>query len=277
MAEVPFFDSPEDAPEQLRSFLVEQDGRWTLPLQDADSRKNADDVRKALSARDNERAEAGKLRQQIEDLQAKIKGIDLDQLPDAMDALKQREELEQQKLISEKRFEEAAEQKYKRQIAEMNRQIETMKQNADQQKQQYEALFGDFRKVRVNEALAKEFMSAGLDPDFLDAAINMVSTNWEIDPETREPTPIEMIDGGKQKVTATGANGQPLTMKEQATTFLRDRPKWAMASNGSNASHQNTNGSNLYRISAEDAQDFTKYQQAKANAEKAGVELEITQ
>ena len=269
----------DDIPEQYRNLFVENDGRLvfnTDPL--SENMKHAEDVRKALSARDNERAEAARLRKQLEDMQSKFQGIDTDRLPDAMSALERLDEMEQQRLIAEKRYEEAAEKKYQRQIAEMKRQIEQMTGNITEEKQRYEALFGDYGKVRIQDMLSKEFLEAGIDPDFLDVAIATESRRWEIDPESRSPVPVEFIDGGKTKITATGADGKPLTMKEHARTFVRERPKFALPSNGSGASHQNNNNRNNdgdFTMTRSQARDLRAYEQMREKAVKAGTMVQV--
>lgn len=271
-------DNIDDIPEPLQQFYTEREGKWVLMVEPGDGEKAADDVRRALSARDNERAEAAKLRKQIEELQSKFGGIDPEQLPEAMKALQDRDELEQQRLIAEKRFEEAAERKFQRQIAEMKRQVDTLTQSLEQQKEEYQGLFGQYGQVRINEALSREFIEAGIDPDFLDAAVQMEARRWEIDPQSKMPVPVEYIDNGQTKVTAMGSDGNPLTMKEHTRIFLRDKPKWALSSNGSNASHQSGSAlGNQFQISETDARDFNKYMSVRNRAEKAGAEVQIVQ
>lgn len=269
----------DDIPEQFRNLFVERDGELVFdPSSLADSMKHADDVRKALSARDNERAEAARLRKQLEEMQSKLGGLDPERLPDAMTALERLDEIEQQKLIAEKRFEEAAEKKYQRQIAEMKRQIEQMTSSIAEEKQRYESLFGDYGKVRIQDMLSKEFLDAGIDPDFLDVAIATESRRWEIDPESREPVPVEFIDGGKTKVTATGADGKALTMKEHARTFVRERPKFAIPSNGSGATHQQNNNrgnDNNFTMTRTQARDLRAYEQMRERAVKAGTMVQV--
>lgn len=267
------FRSEDEIPEGLREYYVEENGRWVL---DDPGSKSADDVRKALAARDHEKTQAAELRKEIEALKAKLGDIDPEQLPDAIEALRQRDEIEQQKLIAEKRFEEAAERKYQRQLAEMKRQADSIAQALEQQKKEYEALFSDYGKVRINDALSREFVEAGIDPDFLDAAVQMEARRWEIDPQSKSPVAIEYIDNGQTKVTAMGSDGKPLTMKEHARIFLRDKPKWAMPSNGSNASHQNNrNSANQFAITETDARDLRKYEAVRARAQQAGVDVQI--
>lgn len=270
----------DDIPEPFRNLFVERDGGFIFDTSSlSDGMKHADDVRKALSARDNERAEAGRLRKQLEEMQSKLGGLDPERLPDAMTALERLDEMEQQKLIAEKRFEEAAEKKYQRQIAEMKRQLEQVTSSIAEEKQRYEALFGDYGKVRIQDMLSKEFLDAGIDPDFLDVAIATESRRWEIDPESREPVPVEFIDNGRTKVTATGADGKPLTMKEHARSFVRERPKFALASNGSGAMHQqNSNrgaGDGTFTMTRSQARDLRAYEQLREKAVKAGTMVQV--
>lgn len=269
----------DDIPEQFRNLFVDRDGQLAFDAESlSGNMKSAEDVRRALSARDNERAEAANLRKQLEELQSKFQGIDADRLPDAMTALERLDEMEQQRLIAEKRYEEAAEKKYQRQIAEMKRQLEQMTGSITEEKQRYEALFGDYGKVRIQDMLSREFLEAGIDPDFLDVAIATESRRWEIDPETREPVPVEFIDGGKTKITATGANGQPLTMKEHARTFVRERPKFAMPSNGTGSSHQNSvnrSANGDFTMTRTQAKDLRAYEQMREQAIKAGTMVQV--
>lgn len=266
-------------PEQFRKLFIERDGQYEL---DADSlsqgMKSADDVRKALSARDNERAEAARLRKQLEDMQSKLGGIDPERLPDAMTALERLDEMEQQKLIAEKRFEEAAEKKYQRQVAEMKRQMEQLTNSIAEEQKRYQGLFDDYAKVRIQDMLSKEFLDAGIDPDFLDVAIATESRRWEIDPESRDPIPVEFIDGGKTKITATGADGKSLTMKEHARTFVRDRPKFALPSNGAGTSHQHNNNygnETNFTMTRSQARDLRAYEQMREKAVKAGTMVQV--
>ena len=266
-------------PEQYRNLFVERDGQLVFDAQPlSENMKHADDVRKALSARDNERSEAAKLRKQLEDMQAKLGGLDPERLPDAATALERMDQMEQERLIAEKRFEEAAEKKYQRQIAEMKRQIEQMTNSIAQEQERYKALFNDYGKVRIQDMLSKEFLDAGIDPDFLDVAIATESRRWEIDSDSREPVPVEFIDSGKTKVTATGADGKPLTMKEHARTFVRERPKFALPSNGSGSSHQNMNsrnGDGNFTMTRSEAKDLRAYEQMREKAIKAGTMVQV--
>ena len=273
MAEINF----DDMPEQLRALFIEREGQYALdPQKLGEFQKTSEDVRRALAARDHEKANAEKLRKDMEALKEQMGGIDPAQLPAALEAQKRIEELEHQQLIAEKKFEEAAERKFTRQMAEMKRQMDTLNQTLEQRQREYENLFQEYGKVRINDALSREFIEAGVDPDFLDAAVQMEARRWEIDPQTRSPVPIEYIENGQTKVTAMGSDGKPLTMKEHARIFLRDKPRWAVPSNGSHASHQNASGSgNPFRISETDARDLRKYEAVRARAQQAGADVEI--
>lgn len=267
------FRSLDEIPEALREYYVEQSGRWVL---DDPGYKNADDVRRALAARDNEKNQAAELRREIESLKSKLGDVDLDQIPDALEALKQRDEIEQQKLIAEKRFEEAAEQKYKRQIAELQREIQGLQTKVQGSDARFQQLFSRYSDVSIKESLAKELVQAGINPEFLEAALILEGKRWEIDQDQWSPVPIELIENGQTKVTATGADGKPLTFKEHALTFVRDHPAWALQSNGAGATHQNGSMRRPITISPDDAKDHTKYMAAKASAERAGVELQVS-
>lgn len=271
------YASEDEVPESLRPYYEERRGRWVPSVPPGEGEKHAEDVRRALAARDAEKDESAKLRREMESLRERLGGLDLDQLPDAIEAYNQREEIEQQKLIAEKRFEEAAERKYSRQIAELNRQIEVLKGEATKAQEQGKSYLDKYAATTINDRLGRELLAAGVRQEFVDALVPMLAKKWEIDPETLELTPIEILDGGKDKITATGSDGKPLTMKEQATTFVRDQPVWANPSSGSNATHQSGTAANgQYSIRRQEIRDnINAYEALKQKAAAAGQGNEV--
>src|SRR5688500_15024001 len=268
----------DDLPEQFRNLFVERDGRYTIDDgRLGDFQKNADDVRRALSARDNEKRNVEELRKQLQAIQDQMGSIDPSQLSQALEAQKRIEELEHQQLISEKKFEEAAEKKYTRQIAEMQRQIESLSSVVKERETQYTTVMSDLEDARITTQLTAALTEAGVNPKMVPYIIATERKNWELDPETRQPTPIEYVDNGRSKVTAMGPDGKPLTFKTHATTFLQNNPDFALPSNGSNAVHQNNrqNGSVIAVRRDEIRQDPRRYQAAKEEAESRGLPLQF--
>jgi Tfp pilus assembly protein PilO len=273
MAEINF----DDMPEQFRSLFLERDGQYTLDAQKlGEFQKNSEDVRRALSARDNEKRQAEELRKQLAEIKEKIGDFDPNQLPAAMEAQKRIEELEHQQLIAEKKFEEAAERKYQRQVAEMKRQIDALNEQMSSSKYQYEQVLKDLEEATIVTQLSQELIAAGAEARTVPFIVESLRKGWELDPETRKAVPVEYIDNGRTKVTAMGGDGKPLTFKSHATTFLQENPWAAQPSNGANASHQNgSNSSNPFRITESEARDFSRYKAVRDRAEKAGAEIEI--
>lgn len=269
------YDNESDIPEEYRELYTEHDGKFVLDVQDDESRKNADDVRRAIAARDQEKAKYAKLAKEYEEMRAKLEGIEIDRLPDAADALKRVDELEHQKLLDEKKFEEAAEKKYQRQLAEMNRQIENLQQTMTSKQQEYEQLMNQHRTVRITDGLRSAFLEQGADPKKLPWIIESEGRRWRLDPENLEPSPVDFVDGGKTEVTALGIDGKPLTMQEHARTFLRENTWAALESHGTGSTHQSNGSGNGFSIRESDARDFSKYQAVRDRAQKAGQEVEI--
>lgn len=275
----------DDIPEEFRNLFTEQDGRYTLDTNAlSEGKKTAEDVRRALQARDNEKGEAEKLRKELASLREQLGGIDPSRLSEAKAALGRLDELEQERdkieherLISEKKFEEAAERKYHRQLTELQRQIETLNQTIEQRQSQFENVMNDLKESRINSELSEAFIQAGVNPSMLPFILEKEAKRWELDPETRQSVPIELIEGGKSKVTAMGSDGKPLTKKEHADTFLRENAWAALPSRGSSSQHQNNTTSNgAFAISrAEARSNNRKYEQLVEQASKVGSTVEF--
>lgn len=275
----------DDIPEEFRNLFTEQDGRYTLDTNAlGESRKTADDVRRALQARDNEKGEAEKLRKELASMREQLGGIDPSRLKEAKDALgrldeleQEREKVEHERLISEKKFEEAAERKYHRQLTELQRQIEALNQSVEQRQSQFDNVMNDLRESRINSELSQAFIQAGVNPSMLPFILEKEAKRWELDPETRQPVPIELIEDGRSKVTAMGSDGKPLTKKEHADTFLRENVWAALPSRGSNSQHQaNTPSNGSFTISRTEARtNNRKYEQLMEQAQKVGSTVEF--
>lgn len=276
MAEINF----DDIPEQFRSMFVERDGQYTIDTQKiSEFSKNSEDVRRALSARDNEKANAEKFRRQLEELQQQMGGVDLSRVPDLLKAQEKIEELEHQQLIAEKKFEEAAEKKFQRQLAEMQRQMEALKTSITDHQTKYERAMQDLEESKISTQLTHELINAGVNPQMIPFILEKERKAWELDPETREPVPITYLENGKNKVTAMGVDGKPLTFKGHANTFLQDNPWAAMASNGSQATHQQQrSGNGSFTIRRDEVKaDVRKYEALKEQAQKVGAQVTIVE
>lgn len=270
------YDSQDEIPEGLEAYYVERSGKWVLDAEPGEGEKAAQDVERALRARDNEKAEREKLRTQLEELTEKFEGIDPDKIPDIVESQKRLEELEHQQLIEAKKFEEAAEKKFERRLAEMNRNLEQTKR----QMQERDAKMADQRKkletIMIEGALQSEFIKNQTDPQKLRYLLLDARSKWELDPETDEPIPIDYTEGGHTKVTAVGADGKRLTMQEHVKSILADNPWAVLESTGSGSRHQQRTGANgAFTMTETEAADFGRFKAVKAQAEKAGVDFQI--
>lgn len=270
-----FYDNQDDIPEALRDAYVERDGKYVLDAEASDGEKNAEDVRKALAARDNEKSNYAKLAKEFEAFKAQLGGIDPARLPDAIDALSKVDDLEHQRLLDEKKFEEAAEQKYKRKMAEMMRQMETVEQSVSEWKSKYDTAINRLRTEAVTKTLTQLMNENGANPKMTPFIINELEKTWELD-ENLNLAPIALSSDG-EKMTAYGADGKPLTPREQVVTFLKETPWAVLESRGTGSSHQSNgaNGNGQVSITREEARDVNVYARRKEQAEKAGQELVI--
>lgn len=275
MALKDFYDDQESIPEGERHLYVERNGRWDLDRERGEGERNAEDVRRAQRARDNEKAEREKLRAELDALREKLEGIDLEDLPTLKEAASRAEEAEHQKLIDEKKFEEAAAKRFERRIAEMQRTAESQKQAYDDLQARMSAQRETLQSVMIEGALQQEFLAGQADPKKLRYLLLDAKQKWELDPETNEPIPIDYIEGGKTKVTAMGKDSKPLTMKEHVQSILAENPWAVLESSGSRAQHQAGSPQNGFTLTESQAQDFNLYKQAKAQAEQAGAEITV--
>jgi hypothetical protein len=271
------YNSQEEIPEELQPLYTEKEGKWLLDAEPGEGEKHAEDVRRALRARDQEKAEREALRQQLEELRAKIGDIDLEKIPDLKEAQKRAEEAEHQRLIDEKKFEEAAESKFHRKIAEMVREIESLKKAIPEKETMIESLYQELSNTAIDQALQHVYHESGGDPRRTRYAIQALRDGWEFDRDGRKPIPIQRLEDGTV-ITATGSDGNPLTMKEHVATFLRDEPWFQLQSNGSDSTHQGRtgNGAARFQITGDQIKsDFRSYERLKEAAAKAGAQVEI--
>lgn len=270
------YDSQDEIPESLRDHYTEQDGKWQLDAEPSQGEMHAENVRRALAARDNEKAERERLRLELDNLKSGLDGVDLSRIDELKDFQRQKEELEHQALIAEKKYEEAAEKKHERRIAELMRNVENLQKQLQERAEIHDALRQKYAKSRLTDALSEEFRVQNTDPKKLPFLLAIAERMWELNEED-EPTPIDFVDGGKTKITAVGADGNTLSMKEHIKSLLAENPWAVLESTGSRAHHQMTastqNGT--YVIPANEAQDIRRYEAHKAAAEKAGLDWTI--
>jgi len=274
------YDSQDDIPEQYREDYVERDGKWILQLEGGDPySKPLDEFNRILSGRDKERQQREELQKQLDAIRERLGGDISDEYLETIAKSRQdADEAEQQRLIAEKKFEEAAEKKYQRRVSEAERQIEQLKAQVEKSQSDYNDLLGRHKNVMIQDKLRQELLSAGADPKKLPFVLSTESEKWELDTESWNPVPIEWINGGREKVTATGSDGNPLSMSEHAKGLLREHPWLALESSGSGSSHQ-TNGTNgAYQVresQLQGPQGHSTYIRLKEQAKKAGQELQI--
>lgn len=276
------YDSVDDIPETYRDLYVERDGKFVLQLSGTDPfSKPIDEFNRIYQGRERERQQREELQKQIDTIKQHFGDINDDRLEEIAEALKKADDSEHTRLINEKKFEEAAERKFHRQIAELTREIEQLKGGLNDQAQKYQNLMQVHRNVRIQDSLRSALLEAGADPKKLQWVIKAESDRWELNPDTFDPEPIEYIDNGRTKVTSRGSDGNPLTMEEQVKTLLRDNPWLALDSSGGGSSHQSSRGANgLYQIRESEVNapgGHARYVALKEQAQKAGAELEIIQ
>lgn len=274
------YDNQDDIPEEHRDFYIERDGNFVLNLTGTDPySKPIDEHNRVYRAMERERQQREELQKRLDAITGKLGDIDDDKLDAIHKSLQEADDAEHKRLLDAKQFEEAAEQKYRRQMAELNRKISQLEESSKLESQKANNLLEKYRSVKIHDSLRSAFIEAGADPKKIDWIVKAESEKWEMNPDTYEPEPIDWIDGGQTKVTATGADGNPLTFKEHAKGIMQEHPWVALNSSGSQSSHQtasSTNGSYQIRKSIVNGPGGTaEYRRIRDLAQKAGQEIQI--
>ncbi len=276
------YSNMEEIPEALRDHYVERDGAWLLDLEGGDPFSVPKDQHdRVYRQREDERKAREAAQKQLDAIKERFGDISESRLDEIMGLLEGSDNAEHDRLIAEKRFEEAAEKKVARRIADMQREMEQFKQQVQSADDRYKKLLDHTREVKINASLQSALLSAGADASKIKWLVKAEAENWELDPETYETTPYEWNSDRSEKLTVMGKDGKPLTMNEQAATILRDNPWLLPDSNGSRSAHQGRQQSapGAYRFDADQMNNNPEatraYRRALEQSQKTGIPVEI--
>ena len=264
-----FYPDLDSIPEALREHYVQRDdGRWILDVDGG----IAEDPGAILRARDHEREQRRVVQEELEALKASIGNLDPTK---AREALSKVEELEQEKLRSEKDWEALYERKYQNQFADLQRQLEAKDTAIGSERERAQALRQKFASVSIHDQLRAIALELGADPAKLQFLVNEASKLWDLD-DNDVPMPYELSTTGERQVRYDGTTGQPVTMKQQVTDMLKEHAWLALDSTGSNARQTagQIQGDQIV-LTREQAKNIQTYEAAKTEAERRGVALAV--
>lgn len=274
MAKLPHYEREEQIPQMLREYYVEQDGIWVPDSdQDEEARKTAEDVRKALAARDNEKAMVSELKKQLNEMREKLGGHDPEEIQKMVEAAQQaeveRQQAEEERLKAEQKFEELAEMKYRREINTLKHQIQELEGQRGQIQKQHDDLYQAHERLTIDQQLQSIAMGFGADPEKIRYLLHDARPTWKLN-EFRKPIAVERSETGDEIELPN------LTMEQQVKEILRDNPFMLLPNRGTDVPQQRANGiARNYQITREEARDNRRYEALKKQAAEKGVDIEF--
>jgi hypothetical protein len=251
------YDGLEEA---VKKLYVEKDGEFTLDAE-------VEDVSGLKSALDKERSNVKKLKTDLQATVEKFKDIDPEKAREAQLKL---QEIEDQKMMSEGKAEELFAKRTERmkadhqnQVDEFNKQIEGLKkENASDKRRLSELL--------IDGSLRQAALKAGVHDSAVDDVVLRGRRVWKL--VDNVPTPLN----GENIIYGKDAN-KAVEMVEWVTGLQTDAPHLFKPTGGSGApgSSSQSTAKNIV-LTREQARDPQIYRNAKAQAEKTGASVTIS-
>lgn len=271
---LPEFENEEDIPERFRELYIQKDGRWVADLGiDENSLKTHEDAVKLQQAHERSKAERNAAREELDRIRKLFNGRDPEEIQKLFEERQAAEQqAEELRLRDEKKFEEAAELRWKRNVETLKHQYEQAQAAIAEKERERAELYKDYETLAIDQRLQHEALRAGADPKKLDFLVYKARPSWRLD-ERRQPIAIGKTPSGEE-ITLD------LSMADQVKGFLAEDPFLALPNRGDNTvSHQRASGANgNVRIRREDlARDSVNvWTRAKEEAAKrGGVEIEV--
>lgn len=261
------YQNESDIPVQFREHYVmdPQSGEWLLALE-GDDQPNPKVTRLIQS----ERAQRLEATQKVKELEERFQGIDPQQ---AKEALEKMAELAEAQEMSGKKAEEQAQRKFERQIQQMQGQINQLVEQNRHESAKYTTLRERYSSVVMNDRLLQAAIAAGADPSKAKFLVQEALPTWQLPEDADEPQPQD----SEGNVIYGADAARPLTMVEQMRGLLKEYPFLGLQSTGA-GTQQRPAGTPLngaIQLTQQQAKNFTTYRNAKAQAEKMGVGLDI--
>jgi hypothetical protein len=251
------FDGLDEA---VKKLYVEKDGKFTLDAE-------VEDVSGLKSALEKERGNVKKLKADLQSTTEMFKDIDPAKAREAQLKL---QEIEEQKMMSEGKVEELFAKRTERmkadhqnQVTEFNKQVDALKKESGVHKKRLSDLL-------IDGSLRQAAVKAGVHDSAIEDVVLRGRRVWKLVEDV--PTPLN----GENIIYGKDAN-QPVEMVEWITGLQTDAPHLFKPTGGSGApgsGSQNT-AKNIV-LTREQARDPQLYRTAKAQAEKTGAAVTIS-
>lgn len=232
--------------------------------------EGVEDVSGLKSALEKEREGRKALDKQIKDLTKQFNGVDPEK---ARAAQAQLEKLEEQGLLDAGKLDAVIEKRTERMRADHDAQIKGWEKKHGEADAQTATLRKKLEEVTIQSGLSQHALKAGAKGQAIDDILLRGSRVWTLDPDGN-PVPK------KGDAVIYGKNpSQPMTMEEWVTSLRNDAPHLFESNTGGGSEPGRARGGSGNRVvlTREQARDVRTYRQAQEQAQKAGVELVITE
>jgi len=248
-------------PEATRAFYVEKDGKFLL---DAEGVEDVTGLKNALEA---VRGELKSAKKSLQDTIDKFKDIDPEK---AKEAQRKLQEIEDKQLLDAGKVDELLKVRTERMKADYDNQISAFNKNIDGLKREVSEANKTVAEVLIDNSIRSAAIKAGITEAAVDDVVLRGQRLWTL--KNKQPVAIkdDQIIYGKDP-------NKPITIDEWVGGLQQEAPHLFKASAGAGTPPNQGGGGNprSVRLSREEAKDPQKYRAAKAQAEKAGVPLEV--
>jgi len=262
------FDSLDQVPEPFREMYEFVNGTSGV-VRLSDQYTDIDKLNNVLS---NEKAERAARQRRIDQMQGELKGyqdkmagfdgIDPDKAREAMGELEalraQKDQLEQERLLSEGKHAEAAEMKYRNAIADLEHRLEAANQASQQKDSRYESLMSKHAELSINERLANELHKQHVRDELVDHLVGSLAKPWRIEGDDMKPNAYE------GEMPLYGKDQERISMEEYVANFVSSSP-WSLKESVGSGSVQNghLDSSGTWTIPGEQVGNLADYEQVR--------------
>lgn len=261
------FESLDGLPDSLKAVLVEREGKYVL------EGETSEEVRGLKSAHEREKATAKQLADKLRQQAEMFKDIDPEK---AREALRQIQDLEEKGLRDAGKVDELIEKRLATLRAEHDRREQGLTQERDDWREKYGTLVGQYQSEKIDGAL-RDAMGPLVKPEHHADVANRLRLFWRFS-DDGQMVPMRQGKDGQEIIWGRDPT-KPISMSEQIEALLKDVPVFSLPSSGGGASNGVSLSGNgrVIALNAEQARNPTLYREAKEQAAKAGLPLQIVE
>ena len=260
----------EEVPEQYHSEYVEaKDGSGFELALESDGDDEVSKLQRIVEAEKDQRRKAVK---ELQEFQAKTKETESERIRTEQEKL---DKIEEEKLLSERKYKEVAELQFKRAKEALEAQIVELNTHLKAEREKYNKLDQSFISTIVDRQIEQELIDADAKPHGVKHAVAILRKHWSLDEDRKTPVKRD----GDRILSGIADPTKPLTIREDILDWKKNdpfAPEFFLPSNGSGATGSSHTKNGAVVLSRSDARDVNKYSAAKAQAEKSGVPLQVS-